>query len=71
MRYNYVPAPDIFGPGGYATDPMALYSHHATEYGFGGTSAASAQAAGVIARVVEARRCSRRKRLPRYCSAQC
>jgi hypothetical protein len=56
VRYNYVPAPDIFGPGGYATDPMALHSHHATEYGFGGTSAASAQAAGMIARVVEARR---------------
>jgi hypothetical protein len=56
VRYNYVPAPDILGPGGYATDPFALYSHHATEYGFGGTSAASAQATGIIARVVEARR---------------
>jgi hypothetical protein len=56
MRYNYVPAPDILGHGGYSADPFALYSHHATEYGFGGTSAASAQAAGVIARVVEARR---------------
>jgi hypothetical protein len=55
-RWNYVPAPDIFGPGGYAVDPFALYSHHAGEYGFGGTSAASAQAAGVLARVVEARR---------------
>jgi hypothetical protein len=56
MRHNYVPAPDILGHGGYSADPFALYSHHATEYGFGGTSAASAQAAGVIARVVEARR---------------
>jgi hypothetical protein len=56
MRYNYVPAPDILGHGGYAADPVALFSHHATEYGFGGTSAAAAQGAGVIARAVEARR---------------
>jgi hypothetical protein len=56
MRYNYVPAPDIFGPGGYAADPFALHSPHDGEYGFGGTSAAAAQAAGVLARVIEARR---------------
>jgi subtilisin family serine protease len=55
-RWNYVPAPDIFGPGGYAVDPFALHSHHAGEYGFGGTSAAAAQAAGLLARVVESRR---------------
>jgi hypothetical protein len=55
-RYNYVPAPDIPGHGGYATDPFALHSHHAGEHGFGGTSAAAAQAAGVIARVIESRR---------------
>jgi hypothetical protein len=56
MRYNYVPAPDIFGPGGYAADPFALHSRHDGEYGFGGTSAAAAQAAGVLARIIEARR---------------
>jgi hypothetical protein len=57
VRYNYVPAPDIFGPGGYATGSLwRSIRTMRTEYGFGGTSAASAQAAGMIARVVEARR---------------
>lgn len=55
-RFNYVPAPDILGHGGYAEAPASLVSHHAGEYGFGGTSAAAAQAAGVIARMIEARR---------------
>jgi hypothetical protein len=54
QRWNYVPAPDIFGPGGYAVDPSALFSHHGGDYGFGGTSAAAAQTAGIIARVVAA-----------------
>jgi len=58
IRYNYVPAPDILGHGGYAAEPSSLVSGHSEEYGFGGTSAASAQAAGVIARLIEARRAS-------------
>jgi hypothetical protein len=56
VRFNYVPAPDILGHGGYAEAPASLASHHAGEYGFGGTSAASAQAAGIIARMIEARK---------------
>jgi hypothetical protein len=55
-RWNYVPAPDIFGPGGYAADPFALFSHHGGDHGFGGTSAAAAQATGILARLVAARR---------------
>ncbi|MEM9843907.1 MAG: S8 family serine peptidase [Pseudomonadota bacterium] len=55
-KFNYVPAPDILGHGGYAEEPSSLVSHQGGEFGFGGTSAASAQATGVIARLIEARR---------------
>ncbi|MEM6482999.1 MAG: S8 family serine peptidase, partial [Pseudomonadota bacterium] len=54
--FNYVPAPDILGHGGYAEEPASLVSHQGGDFGFGGTSAASAQATGVIARLIEARR---------------
>ncbi|MEO0655418.1 MAG: S8 family serine peptidase [Pseudomonadota bacterium] len=56
LKFNYIPAPDILGHGGYAEEPASLASHQGANYGFGGTSAASAQATGVIARMIEARR---------------
>ncbi|MEO1380351.1 MAG: S8 family serine peptidase, partial [Pseudomonadota bacterium] len=55
-KFNYVPAPDIYGHGGYASSPEQLASHQGADYGFGGTSAATAQAAGVLARMIEARK---------------
>ncbi|MEO1789709.1 MAG: S8 family serine peptidase [Pseudomonadota bacterium] len=61
LKFNYVPAPDILGHGGYAEDPGSLASHQGANYGFGGTSAASAQATGVIARMIEARRAKKLK----------
>ncbi|MEL6645218.1 MAG: S8 family serine peptidase [Pseudomonadota bacterium] len=56
LKFNYIPAPDILGHGGYAEDPANLASHQGANYGFGGTSAATAQSAGVIARMIEARK---------------
>jgi hypothetical protein len=53
-RKRPVPAPDILGHGGYADDPDALWSGgKGSTFGFGGTSAASAQVAGIAARVAE------------------
>ncbi|WP_159441640.1 S8 family serine peptidase [Roseivivax lentus] len=48
-----VPTADIRGPGGFAADPLADYSHAGQKYGFGGTSAAAAQVGGVISLLAE------------------
>ncbi len=49
-----IAAPDNTGEKGYNVDPPADYCKVTGEFGFGGTSAAAAQVAGVIALMLSA-----------------
>lgn len=55
-RTNPVTTADTPGPGGFADDPRALLSLETQSFGFGGTSAAAAQVAGVVALLRQAHR---------------
>jgi len=49
LRARAIPAADIYGYAGFADDPRALFSHADQKERFGGTSAAAAQVAAILA----------------------
>ena len=49
--HTSVPTADTFGAGGYSADQHQTHSHDVQRFGFGGTSAASAIVAGLLARI--------------------
>jgi hypothetical protein len=53
LRPRAIPTADVFGYAGFADDPRALFSHVGQKDGFGGTSAAAAQVAAILAYLPE------------------